>query len=151
MAAFNGNTDDTHNTPHDTVPFQLPAKGKETRKVLTAALQFVFPDLQYAQRQEYSMPVLCLPVLCLAWHSRYAGTTSRPLCTSGPFWSGVEPVGTPDHNCPEVHRRSAVVPRPRGRSILGSADLASPFYHRCYNMVLIRCGTAVARDRFWAL
>ena len=54
MAAFNGNTDDTHNTPHDTVPFQLPEKGKETRKVLTAALQFVLPDLQYAQRQEYS-------------------------------------------------------------------------------------------------
>ena len=54
MAAFNGNTEDTHNTPHDTVPFQLPPKGKETRKALTAALQFVLSDLQYAQRQEYS-------------------------------------------------------------------------------------------------
>ena len=45
MAAFNENTDDTHNTPHDTVSFQLPAKGKETRKVLTAALQFVLPTM----------------------------------------------------------------------------------------------------------
>jgi hypothetical protein len=48
---------------------------------------------------------------CQSWHSRYAGTTSRPLCTSGLFWSGVEPVGTPDQNSPEVQRRSAVVPR----------------------------------------
>ena len=54
MAAFNGHTNETHNTPHDTVPFQLPPKGKETRKALTAALQFVLSDLQYAQRQEYS-------------------------------------------------------------------------------------------------
>ena len=54
MAAFNGHTNETHDTPHDTVPFQLPPKGKETRKALTAALQFVLSDLQYAQRQEYS-------------------------------------------------------------------------------------------------
>ena len=54
MDAFNGHHDDTHNTPHDTVPFQLPPKGKETRKALTAALQFVLSNLQYAQRQEYS-------------------------------------------------------------------------------------------------
>ena len=81
----------------------------------------------------------CQSCAQLTWHSRYAGTPSRPLCTSGLERSGVGPVGTPDRSSPEVHRRSAVVPRPRGRSILGSADLTVEFY-----MVLIRCGMAAA-------
>ena len=53
----------------------------------------------------------CQSCAQLTWHSRYAGTTSRPLCTSGLVWSGVGPVGTPDQTSPEVQRRSAVVPR----------------------------------------
>ena len=83
MAAFNGHTNETHNTPHDVVPFQLPPKGKETRKALTAALQFVLSDLQYAQRQEYSKAKHYATNGALAsTYTQASHVVSTPLATS---------------------------------------------------------------------
>ena len=70
----------------------------------------------------------CLPILCSAHVARplrrYHFPAAVYSCTSGPVWSGVGPAGTPDQTSPEVHRRSAVEPRPRSLVCMGSADLA---------------------------
>ena len=44
----------THSAPQDTEPFEVPKVTKDKRKLLTAALQLILPDLQHDQRQEYS-------------------------------------------------------------------------------------------------
>ena len=45
----------------------------------------------------------CQSCAQLTWLSRYASTTSRPLCTSGLERCAVEPVPAAHRSSPEVH------------------------------------------------